>query len=1159
MSHLVVSPSLLQLSNYPIKLLILDDSAIDRQIYIRYLRSGDANYHILEADSLKKALQLWQMQKPDVVLLDLNLPDGNGLDFLENIRSDYPSGQLPVIVITGQADAREAVRAMKMGAADYQVKEDLTRDSLPGSIRKARERSRIFNEKLIRSQQRASLVAEVALRIRQSLNLDDVLTAIVQEVRQFLSTHRVLVYQFNADMSGVVVAESVEAPWISCLNAEIVDTCFRDNMGGEYREGRIFIADDIYKANLNPCHLELLEKFQVRANLVVPILLSQGSTNVLWGLLIAHHCGDVPRHWQDGDMQLLRELAVQSAIAIQQAKLYQDLQNLNSSLEAQVEERTKALTTSERKYRAIFNNAIVLTAVLDLKGTLLEVNQTALTFKGLRLEEVIGQPFWQTPWWDISGEVRNRLREQIAQTAKGESVRSEIEVLDGRGERVPVDFSLRPLRNERGEIVMLIAEGRDIRVTKQNEATLKFQAQILDQINDGVISTDLNGIICSWNRGAEKLYGYTAEETIGQNISFLYDDPREFSTQLLKPILEKNHHEIELRTRSKTGQLIYVSLRLSTVRNERGEVTWLIGCANDISQRKQAEIALRNSEAALRRSEEFNRLAVEASRIGTWDLILPANTCIMSSGMVALMDYRPRQTQVSISQWQASVITEDMPLFKAALKKTIEENVPVNVEYRIKLQDGSIRWLHSRGGLTKNEFGQPVRIRGASIDISESKQLELARQEAEIQLQQLNQELEAIVGKRTAQLQQTNEELARATRLKDEFLANMSHELRTPLNAILGLSEALLEGIIGPLNERQKKSIDTIERSGAHLLELITDILDLAKISSGKMELNLSPMPVESLCDSSLVMVKQQAFQKHITIASDIPEGLKSILVDQRQMRQVLINLLSNAIKFTLPGGQVSLKVGVVGGATGRGSVSIPDSVNRQYSSLIVFQVTDTGIGIAPEDIEKLFDPFVQIDSSLNRQQNGTGLGLALVKRITELHGGKIVVESQPERGSTFTVVLPYNNPAPHSVNLPLEKVKTSSAYNREKSPNCPVILLAEDNEANIVTFSNYLIAQKYKLVIARNGLEAVALTHSQQPDLILMDLQMPEMDGFEAIKTIRADERFHRIPIIALSALAMPSDREKCLANGANEYLSKPVRLRKLIEAIEQIFEAGK
>lgn len=255
------------------------------------------------------------------------------------------------------------------------------------------------------------------------------------------------------------------------------------------------------------------------------------------------------------------------------------------------------------------------------------------------------------------------------------------------------------------------------------------------------------------------------------------------------------------------------------------------------------------------------------------------------------------------------------------------------------------------------------------------------RKTAEEQLRQSNEALAM-----------TNTQLARATRLKDEFLANMSHEFRTPLNAILGISEGLLEELGGSLTDQQCRYISTIEKSGKHLLELITDILDLAKIESGKLELKIAPTNVKQLCDYSLTFVKQQAHQKNISLTCQVPPEVGESQLDKRRMRQVLINLLSNAVKFTPEGGKVTIKV---------------EADNSEKT--ISFSVIDTGIGIAPENMDKLFKSFVQIDSSLSRRYDGTGLGLALVRRITELHGGSVKLESKVDRGSCFTVILPHS------------------------------------------------------------------------------------------------------------------------------------------------------
>jgi light-regulated signal transduction histidine kinase (bacteriophytochrome)/CheY-like chemotaxis protein len=418
-----------------------------------------------------------------------------------------------------------------------------------------------------------------------------------------------------------------------------------------------------------------------------------------------------------------------------------------------------------------------------------------------------------------------------------------------------------------------------------------------------------------------------------------------------------------------------------------------------------------------------------------------------------------------------------------------------------------------------------------------------------------------------------------ANQAKSEFLAVMSHELRTPLNAILGLSEGLQESIYGELNNLQQTSIATIEQSGHHLLDLITEILDLAKIESGHLELNLVATSVSQLCNSSLAFVRQLAIGKNIQIETHIPPDEEQISIDELRVRQMLINLLNNAVKFTPTGGKVTL-----------------EATRDLDRSLLQFNVIDTGIGIAQENMPKLFQSFVQIDSSLSRQYNGTGLGLALVKRLVEAQNGNIKVTSIPGQGSCFTITLPYISvcslppvsapkqthskpiselqistnqepesesrvPTSISENLPMTASSLQPALVKSETieqPLCqrqkPLILLAEDNKTNIETFSLYLTHSGYDLIVANDGIEVIKLAQLHQPDLILMDIQMPGMDGLEAIGKIRQIPEIMNTPIIALTALAMPGDREICLASGANEYLSKPAKLKKLRQTIQQL-----
>jgi signal transduction histidine kinase/CBS domain-containing protein/ActR/RegA family two-component response regulator len=394
------------------------------------------------------------------------------------------------------------------------------------------------------------------------------------------------------------------------------------------------------------------------------------------------------------------------------------------------------------------------------------------------------------------------------------------------------------------------------------------------------------------------------------------------------------------------------------------------------------------------------------------------------------------------------------------------------------------------------------------------------------------------------QLTIANEELLRATRLKDEFLANISHELRTPLNAILGMAEGLQEQVFGTINPRQRKSLDTIERSAFHLLSLINDILDVAKIESGKIELDLIPAAIAPLCKACLTFIKQQAQQKDIRLEMQHPFNLPQLFIDERRIRQVLVNLLNNAVKFTPQGGQVGLSVTLE-------SPSTPD--NHQH--YMRFSVHDTGIGIAPEHVGKLFRPFIQIDSALNRQHPGTGLGLVLVKRIVELHGGRVHVTSEVGVGSCFSFDLPCVTPPAASARSPHPPIRPQSpSPSLEQSTAPHRILLAEDQETNISTLSSYLKAKGYQVLLARNGEEAIALAQSEHPNLILIDIQMPGVDGLEAITCMRRDPALASVPIIALTALAMEGDRERCIAGGANEYISKPVKLRHLVATIQEL-----
>ncbi|MFB2897421.1 PAS domain-containing protein [Aerosakkonemataceae cyanobacterium BLCC-F50] len=1388
------------------KILIVDDNCEDRTIIGRYLYQDDRyNYQILEAELVSEALEICDsLYNPmtrnrtplDLILLDYFLPDDDGLVFLQEWQRRYGNTLAPVVLLTGQGNDKIAVEVMKNGAQDYCVKGELSAAGLRQTVHTVLQKLELKRQ-IACQQEQQTLINSIALRIRQSLRPEEVLQTTVVEVRQFLHTDRVLIYKFAPDMSGTIVAEAVLPDYIPCLDRQIDDPCFKESYVEKYRQGRVFTASDIQTAGLTDCHRNLLESFQTKANLVVPILLksTQKNQNDLWGLLIAHQC-DRPRQWQNYEVDLLQQLAVQLAIAIQQAEMYERVQaELYERVQAELRERQRVAT----EFRALVENATDIIYRMDRQMRYLYFNPAIEQLLQQPASSLIGKTAQDL---GVCAEIialwRSTLDRMIA-TKVQETLEHPFPNLDS-----PVWFQIRiaPELDETGEVDSFLCIARDISDRKRNEKTLQFQAQILEQIRDAVIVTGVDGKISSWNQGAEKLYGYTAAEAIGQNVFMLYlpEDLPLVRSLVFEPLLAKETHEAELRNRTKSGEIIYISLRLSLIRDKEGDIINLIGCSNDISDRKKIEQELqqlnqelearveqrtaelqesqrfiqsitdntpniiyiydllekrniyankevlailgytpeqiqmmgtsfltelthpddleefvahlsglenlndgekrsceyrmrdtngqwhwfvsrhavflrgkdgkvkqivgtaqeiserKQMEEQLRKSETHLKAAQRIAGLGSWEFDLQNQEIIWSSEIFTIFDRNPENGTPTLEELQQIIHPEDCDLHNQVIQQAIEQWQSYEIEFRLYRPDGTLRYLQARGEPIFNSEGQVVRLVGTAIDITERKKAEeqlrnlsdrltLAvksgrfgiwewdilrntliwddrmyelyglqksdspepyqtwakglhpddREPTETALQkavrgeneydpefrivhpngsirdikayalvqrnergepqqmvgvnfditsskQAEQELRLV----NERLTLTNAELDRATRLKDEFLANMSHELRTPLNAILGMSETLLDGVFGNLNDRQKHAVNNIDRSGHHLLTLINDILDLAKVESGKLELELAPTSISYLCGNSLIFVRQQAIKKNIQIITDIPSELPEIAIDELRIRQVLINLLSNAVKFTPDGGTVKLMV---------------ESVQKSNQNWLQFSVIDTGIGMTQEDTGKLFKPFVQIDSRLNRQYSGTGLGLALVRRLVELHQGTVGVKSELGQGSCFTVCLPYIMSEATTVQASISQAKsindkesTIVSPGSQTGASTSTILLVEDNELNIATISSYLGSKGYRLLVAKNGEDAIKFAKSLCPDLILMDIQLPKVDGLEAIRQIRAEEHLANTPIIALTALAMPGDQERCLVAGANAYMSKPVKLKQLVENIQSL-----
>ncbi len=469
------------------------------------------------------------------------------------------------------------------------------------------------------------------------------------------------------------------------------------------------------------------------------------------------------------------------------------------------------------------------------------------------------------------------------------------------------------------------------------------------------------------NRELTALLGYTPEQIQAMGTNFVQelmhpDDQRDLLPtyfEKLNTSQEGEVFEFEYRMKQANGQWRWLYSRESVFsRDAHGVVKQSIGTAQDISERKRLEKD---------QSQLISILEASTDYIGMADV----------QGNVIWTNTQGRQIHglqnidVAVSLQHFSDCYPDW-----ALAKIRQEGLPTAIK-------------------TGSWFGETALLDADGQEIPTA-QMILAHKSPQGEVELFSTILRDIRASKEYEkcLERSNAELTRATQLKDEFLATMSHELRTPLNAILGMSESLEEDVYGPISERQRQSIATISRSGNHLLEMINDILEISNITAGRLELNIASVEIKQLCQSILSVVQPRARHKHMTIAMNIAADLGEIAVDQRRIQRVLINLLGNAIKFTTNHGQISLNV----------YREEPTDAPQQF---IWFSVMDTGIGIAAADLPKLFQPFIQIDSDLNRQYEGTGLGLTLVKQIVELHGGGVNVQSELGQGSCFAFKLP--------------------------------------------------------------------------------------------------------------------------------------------------------
>jgi len=426
--------------------------------------------------------------------------------------------------------------------------------------------------------------------------------------------------------------------------------------------------------------------------------------------------------------------------------------------------------------------------------------------------------------------------------------------------------------------------------------------------------------------------------------------------------------------------------------------------------------------------------------------------------------------------------------------------------------------------------------------LGEENELRSALDKKTTELEEFTRTLEQKVLERTEELERTNRELERLNQVKGRFISNTSHELRTPLNSILGFSDVLLEKNFGPLNESQERYVKNIHAAGRHLLELINNVLDIAKIDAGKFEIVYETFRVRDFLDEVASIMMPLAEKKSIEISAQIDPDVDFITADMVKIKQILYNLLSNAIKFTPEGGKVGITVAYDEGAADKSVLSIP------HGDLLRFSVWDTGVGIGPGDKERIFDEFEQADTTLSREFGGAGLGLALSKKLVELHGGTISLESSLGKGSVFTFTIPVTSPVEAVQPEEPEAVGLTFPWMKEEAP---LILVVEDDSATAELLTLHLTQSGYKVAHAYNGEEAIQKARTMRPFAITLDVMLPKKDGWEVLQTLKSDPQTADIPIIIHSII---DNKELAFALGATDYLMKPLDKEALLTKLDEL-----
>jgi len=664
----------------------------------------------------------------------------------------------------------------------------------------------------------------------------------------------------------------------------------------------------------------------------------------------------------------------------------------------------------------------------------------------------------------------------------------------------------------------IVGTVQDITERKLAEESLRQSEErfrtVWNSVVDGLVTIREDGSIESVNPAAAKLFGYTQKQLVGKNVKILMPEPiSNQHDEFLARYKETGEAKIigkgrEVVGRHASGKMFPIDLAVNEV--VIGDTRFFSGILRDITERKRITEQLQDSEERYRMLAEYSADLISKHDLqGIYTFASPAS--------LSLLGYEPEELLGKNAY--DFFHPDDLQKLGLSHERLMATPDIITIDYRVRREDGSYIWFETMSRTIRDPQGAPQEIIAMSRDVSQ-------RKEAEEKLQQASEELLQAY-EETARAQK---EAERANEAKSQFLASMSHEIRTPMTAILGFSK-ILRGRVS--DGKSREFVDNMVSSGEHLLDLINDVLDISRVEAGRMVLNPQPVDLKQLADDIVNLFRPLSEDKGLTLTSDIRDLPPRLNLDRQRIRQIITNLLGNAIKFTEEG-SVSLSVH-------------PDKKRKG----IVIEVCDSGPGVPEEAKERIFDPFYQSENTRYTKTQGTGLGLSITSKLIQAMEGTIALSTKLGHGSTFTAFIPCKAVKLDDV-LPEDirqlEIKTAEPLERL------AILVADDHAPNRLLIDHILSTRGHRVTVVENGQEAVNAFSKSAFDVVLLDVQMPVMGGYEAIRHIRKTPGGDRVPVITLTAFAMRGDRLKSLEAGADDYIAKPFDPDDLISKVENI-----